>query len=49
MISLRFTHKNKNVRIIVDDVKFVDVVDISYCLSYKSRDRVVVVIDARRE
>ena len=48
MILLRLAHENKNVRMIVDDVKFVDV-DTPYCLSRESRDRVAVVIDARRE
>ena len=49
MISLRLAHENEIVYIIVNDEKFVDVVNVSYCFNYESRDRVVVVIDERRE
>ena len=34
---------------IVDDEKFVDVVDVPCYFDYESRDRVAVVIDERRE
>ena len=49
MISLRLAYENKNVRRVVDDVKFVDVIDISYCLSRELRCRVAVVMNTRRE
>ena len=49
MITLRLAYENKIIRIIVDDEKFVDVVNIPYCFDCESRDRVAVVMGERRE